>query len=552
VNGLKVARPVVAALFIAAFLSACGSSNSSGHGASSSDVSHSAAGTPHNGGTLTIGSNEEPDTLNPLTTQLVTSDSVLSAVMEGLIDYNSNDHIIYRLATTYHVSKDGLTYTWYLRHGVKFQDGEPFNARVVVDNWKAIMNPKIGAYSQQGWNKITKITTPNNYTVVMHTKVRYAPFAYYVGSTYESPPSAFSSPKHNAQVFGRHPIGTGPYTFVKWVSGQNIELKKNPNYWGNKPHINIINYKIVPNDNTQIVQLKTHDIQMIPYLSAIRYNDAKSVSGVVMVTKPSLSWYHLDLKNISLLEDTKVRVALAYATPVAEIVQRIFHGLAVEDPTDFPPASPYYDPHVTPYPYSLSKASAMLKADGFKKGSNGILQKNGAQLNIQYWIPSGDQETSEVQQIVTASWKQIGVGVTDHQEDIKSIWGPNGYQFTHAMTAGGYSWFNSNDPDDSFYWNSSQIPKTPTGSGGDAPEYFHKYPWQSQIDMLTNEGVATIQPSRRKVIYWKIQQLLHKEEPVLFMYSEKNIYAAPKNMIGFDPSAYNNLMWNVQNWEFTK
>lgn len=552
-NISRVARSAVAGGMVVALLSACGGTTSpSSASTGKANSGKAVVGKPYNGGSLVIGSTEEPDTLNPLTTQLVTSNSILSGVMEGMIDYNSADQIIYRLATSESVSKDGLTYTWHLRHGVKFQDGEPFNAQTVVADWKAIMNPKFGVYSQQGWNKITKMTTPDMYTVVMHTSKPYAPFAYYVGATYLSPPKAFQSPKYDQQTFGRAPVGTGPYTFVKWVSGQYVQLKKNPNYWGGPPHINTITYKIIPNDNTLMVQMKTRDVQMAPYLSAIRYSDAQKLPGTVVIAKPSLSWYHLDLKNVGFLEDPKVRVALAYATPTQEIVSRILKGLGQIDPTDTPPASPYFDPNVKPYPYNVKMAAQMLKADGFTKGPGGVLQKNGTPLSIEYWIPSGDQQSSEVQQVVSQSWKQIGIGVTNHQEDIKSIWGPNGYQFNKKLTAGGYSWFNSNDPDDSFYWNSTQIPKTPTSSGGDAVEYYTKYPWQSQIDTLTNEGVATVNPAKRKQIYWKIQQLLHQEEPILFLYSEKNIYAAPKHMIGFDPSAYNNLMWNVQDWQLTK
>jgi len=543
VNLARRTRWPAASLIVVIALLAWGGIGSTGIPASAS--------TPHaSTSTLTIGTTEEPDTLNPLTTQLVTAFSVIAGVMEGMIGYNSSDHIIYRLATGYNVSKNGLVYTWHLRHGVSFQDGEPFNAKVVYDNWKAIMNSKFGAYSQQGWDHITKIKMPDKYTVVMYTKQKYAPFAYYVGSTYLSPPKAFQSPKYDQQTFGRAPVGTGPYTFVKWVSGQYIELKRNPHYWGGLAHIPTIIYKIVPNDNTLMVLLKTHNVQMTPYLDALHYSQVKAMPGLRLVTKPSFSWYHIDLKNIGFLRDTKVRLALAYATPIKEIIARILHGLASPDPTDFPPASPYLDPHISIYPYNLAKAAKLLKSDGFKKGPNGTLEKGGKPFTIEYWIPSGEQQESEVQQVVSASWQKLGINVTDHQQDINSIWGPNGYQFNRKMTGGAYSWFNSNDPDDSFYWNSKDIPKTPTSSGGDAVEYYFKYPWQAKIDRLTNQGVATINPAQRKKIYWKVQQLLHQQEPVVFMYSQKNIYATPSNMKGFAPSAYNDLLWNVQDWRF--
>lgn len=505
-----------------------------------------------NGGTLTIGLTEDPDTLNPLTTQLVSSGSILSGIMEGMLGANSNGGTIYRLATSDSVSKNRLVYTWHLRHGVKFQDGEPFDAQVVVDNWKAIANPKFGAFSTNGWTDITRIDTPDKYTVVMHTRQRYAPFVYFVGRTVLSPPSAFQSPKYDQQTFGQHPAGTGPYTFVKWLTGQYVELRRNPHYWGPKAHIQTIVFKIVPSANTLMVEMKTGGVQMAPLLPSIRYAEARSLSNSVVITKPGLTWYHLDLKNIGFLRDRKVRLALAYATPVKDIITRLLHGLALPCPTDNPPGEAYHDPHIKLYPYNPGKAKQLLKSDGFKMGSNGVLEKNGKPLSLQYWIPSGDQESSEVQQVVTADWRQIGVGVTDDEQDPNSLYGPGGYQFTRAMTVSGYSWNNLDDPADQFYWNSKDIPKTPTGNGGDDIEYFYKYPWQAKIDKLTNEGVTTINPRQRKKIYWKIQQLLHTEEPVIFMYAEKEIFVGPRNMIGFRPSAYAALLWNAADWQLTK
>lgn len=128
-------------------------------------------------GSLTIGTTDDPDTLDPLTTQLVSSRSILSGIMEGMLGSNSKGGTIYRLATSYQVSKNGLVYSWHLRHSVKFQDGEPFNARVVLDNWKAIVNPKFGAFSPSGWTDISSINTPDRYTVVMHTRKRYGRLA---------------------------------------------------------------------------------------------------------------------------------------------------------------------------------------------------------------------------------------------------------------------------------------------------------------------------------------------------------------------------------------
>lgn len=510
------------------------------------------AAKPINGGTLNIGISENPDTLNPLTTQLVSSGYILSGIMQSMLGSDSKGRTIYRLATSYRVSKNGLDYTWHLRRGVKFQDGEPFNSRVLVANWKAITNPKFGAFATAGWTNITRIDTPNNYTAVMHTKMRFAPFVFFVGRTILSPPKAFQSPKYDQQTFGQHPVGTGPYTFVKWLPGQYIELRKNPNYWGTKTHIQTIYFRIVPSTNTLMVELKTGGVQMVPLLPVIRYAEARSMSRYVVIVRPSFNWYHIDLKNIGFLRDRTVRLALAYATPVQEIITRLLRGLALPCPTDSPHGQKYHDPNVKLYAYNPGKARQLLKADGFTTGPNGVLQKNGRPLSIQYWIASGDQESSRVQQVVAAAWRSVGIGVTDYQQDSSTLYGPGGYQFTRQMTASGYYWSNLGDPDDSFYWNSKFIPTTPTGGGGAGVAYFYKYPWQAQIDRLTNAGVRTVDPRQRKRIYQKIQHLLHQQEPVIFMYCPKAVFVAPRNLIGFNPSVYNALLWNVQDWQFTK
>ncbi len=126
-----------------------------------SDKATAPEGTPQSGGTLSIGTNQEPDTLNPYVTQLVTSSDILAGVMSRLLKYDSTQQLQPDLATGYEISEDGLTYTFNLRGGVKFHNGDPFTAQDVIDTWKMIMNPDFGAFGQLGWEKITDITSPD-------------------------------------------------------------------------------------------------------------------------------------------------------------------------------------------------------------------------------------------------------------------------------------------------------------------------------------------------------------------------------------------------------
>jgi peptide/nickel transport system substrate-binding protein len=116
------------------------------------------------------------------------------------------------------------------------------------------------------------------------------------------------------------------------------------------------------------------------------------------------------------------------------------------------------------------------------------------------------------------------------------------------MTACLYSWFNSNDPDDMFYWHSSQIPPDPTGTGGNAIAYFHEFNFQEEIDALTEEATKVVDQEARKQIYWEIQELLHEQVPVIFLFWGKSYPALQNNIGGFWPSAFNRMLWNVQEW----
>ena len=501
-------------------------------------------------GTLTLGIIEEPETLNPYITQLVTSYTVLSGIMESLLDYDTAQKQQPRLAESYSISDDGLIYTFKLRRGVKWHDGQPFTAADVVATWKIIMNKDFAAFQQLGWEKIDSIDTPDEFTVVMKIKEKSAPFLNYIGTT-------LISPKHEIdkgvdkfkQAFGRAPIGTGPFKLTKWDSAQTITVEANKDYWGVKPKLDRIVMKIVPDTNTLMVQLKTGEVQMTDAIGATQYSEAQKLETAIVTLKDGLEWTHIDLKYIGFLADKRVRQALDYATPKQQIIDKLLNGLATMAFGDQAPGTPWINPKIDPRPYDLDQAAKLLSEAGFKKNAQGILEKDGQPLAVEHWIPAGDDGNRRIQQVIAASWKKLGIQVDAREEDIKSIWGPNGYEFNKKLTAGQYSWTNGNDPDDMFYWHSSQIPKDPTGTGGNVLAYFQKFDFQDQIDKLTSAAAAETNVQKRAQLYWQIQELLNDEVPVIFMYWRKRIYVAPKTLAGFKPNSFNYLLWDVQDWE---
>ncbi len=536
------------------------------------------AGTPVEGGVLVTSSISEPDTLNPWVTALVTSSDVCTGVFDGLMRFDSDVQLIPGLAESFEISPDGLVYTFHLRQGVTYHDGATFSAKDVDATWKAIMNPDFTAYSQLGWDQITKIDMPDDYTVVMTTEEVYAPFLTYVAgdpvaSAIISSTIFEKGPDYFRGEFGRKPIGTGPFKIDEWRSKEQVSLSRFDGYWGTRPKLDQVIYRVLADDNTQIVQLQTGEAQLASSDGAIgsaRLDEVLAFGTVDVYERPNMAWSHLDLKHVDFLRITKVRQALDYATPTQDIIDRIMKGRVVRAVADQAPITAVYNTDIQARPYDPAMAEQLLTEAGLTKNGDGVWEgptptpskdidpntdRGGPvkPFNMEFWYIAGDTTSQQIAQVITQSWNSIGIKTEAKSEDVSTIWSPDGYQFDpETMTACMYSWYNGNDPDNMYYWHSSQIPPDPTGAGGNAIAYFYPLNFQAQVDELTEAGIRETDPEARKAIYLQLQQLIFDEVPCVFLWWGKDFSAVVPNLGGFWPSPFNRLLWNAQEWYFTE
>lgn len=520
------------------------------------DAPTAPTGTPIEGGVLVAGTTREPDTLHPWLTQLVTTDDVFTAVIEGFFGYDSTQTLQPLLATGFEVSDDGLTYTLALRQGVTWHDGADFTAQDFVDSLTMRTNPDFGAFSTEGWDTISDVTVVDPHQLVITLSEVLASFMSYVGIGYICPSAAIAAGVQEfKESFGRNPYGTGPFRFVEWKPGEQIDIERYDGYWGEPANLERIVYRFLPDDSTQLVQLRTGEIVLggsSGGISASRVDEALEIDGIQIVEYSSQSWQHFDLKNISFLRETKVRQALDFATPTQQIVEQLLQGRAFPCIGDQAPGTWAHNPNVQPRPYDVEQAKALLDEVGLVPNGDGVRERDGVPFEIEIWTVAGEALDDQVAQVVAQSWNSIGVKTEVFSEDISTIWGPEGYQFTDAMTACLYTWTNGQDPDDKFYWHSEAIPTSPTGTGGNLPAYFFPYNFQLEIDELTDRARLITDQEERKVLYWQIQELLHEEVPVIFMYWPKEFAAATTKLGGFWPSSFNSLMWNAGSWYLTE
>jgi peptide/nickel transport system substrate-binding protein len=525
-------------------------------------------GTRVEGGTLLLGGHGEPDTLHPYLTQLMIGFDMFSAPMEGLLGMDQDLAFIPKLATEYSISDDGTTYTFTLREGVKWHNGEDFVADDVINTWKIVNNPDFGTYNTFGWDLVTDVVASEDGSqVTITTEEPYAPFLSQVGIAPIVPSSAVADPQAFATDFGRMLIGTGPFKLEEWAPQQHISFVRNDDYWGEKAILDELIYKIVPDDNTLLVQLRTGEVQLASSdsaISAIRLKEALQIEGITILENPGPAWKHFDLKIIDHLRDPRVRQALDLATPKQQIIEQLLENNVLPSAADTTPNTWAWDPDLQPTPYDPERAKELLQEAGLtledgvwvgptptpEPDIDVLTDKNGPvkPLVIELWATSGETQNELILQVVAQAWEQIGVKTEQKFEDVSTIFGPEGYQFTEAMTAGLYSWYNASDPDNTWYWSSQYIPDTPTGSGGNVQSYFFPFNFQEEIDAIINPAVSELDQEKRKEAYFASQRLLNEQVPTIFLYWDKLFSAVANNVGGFLPTTFNSIFWNANQW----
>ena len=301
--------------------------------------------------------------LNPHLSQQLVVSYMSSLTMAWLVKFDHDNRPYPELATRVPtqanggISKDGLTLTYHLRHGVRWSDGAPFDADDVVFSTRAVLNPANNEVGRDGWDLITKIDEPDKYTVVYHLKQKYAAYAAtFFGSGGANP---CVLPKHllgdlpdiNNAPYNALPVGIGPFKYLSWKRSDSVEMVPNPFYFRGQPKLQRIVFKIVPDRNTVVTQLETHEIDLWMPVSAPFYDRVKAIPGLTVLRQPSYYFNHLDFQNTHPgLDDQRVRRALRLAIDRNELKLKIRHGIGIVQDDPVSPKHPTFDRSVCGVP----------------------------------------------------------------------------------------------------------------------------------------------------------------------------------------------------------
>src|SRR5918998_1994949 len=204
------------------------------------------AGTQRAGGRLLVGTTRQPDSLHPWLAGTVAAFDVLEGVMDGLLRYTAEGRLRPALAEGFSIDDDGLTYTFALRQGVRYHNGEPFSGEDFIAAWELSQEREFGALSTLGWQKVEGVELPDEATLVITTTEPYAPFLSTVATTYLCPRAALAEGADSfREVFASAPVGTGPFRVTGSEPGGGVSLGRWDDYWGEPARLEAIDYRVL-------------------------------------------------------------------------------------------------------------------------------------------------------------------------------------------------------------------------------------------------------------------------------------------------------------------
>jgi peptide/nickel transport system substrate-binding protein len=494
----------------------------------------------------------EPDSLNPYLSNALAAQRVETLLFSGLLRYGLRGELLPDLATVVPsaanggISRDGKTYTYRLDPRALWHDGVPVTAEDVVFTWHAIMDSRNNVTSRNGYDRIANVIAVDAHTVRILYRAPYAPA---LNNFAMGPSRKGILPKHvlehadfNTGDFNRAPIGSGPYTFVRWDHGSRIELAAFPRYFRGVARIAKIDYRVVPDTNTLFNQIRTHELDA-GEIEASFVSLARASPGVAIVQASTLGYRHIDYNTTRPgLDDRNVRLALSYAIDRDAIFKKIYFGIGERTPGDQVASFGWAAPHLASYPYDPARAQAMLDRAGWRRGADGIRANAGRRLSFTMRSIAGQKPAEALEIEVQSDWAKIGVEL-----EIKNS--PGSTLFANAIgpLATGdydlafYGFVREPDPDDSETIGPDDVP--PNGRN------WTRYR-DAALGALQRRANRTLDVAERKMLYGEIQRRIVANDPFDTIYWIPSIVAYNVDVRGLAPTPGTNIFWNATSLHF--
>lgn len=509
--------------------------------------------------TLIIGIITPNGVFNPLLYDSAYDADVTSAMWAPLLEFGPDGLIVEGIANMPQVSEDGKKYTFTLKDGIKWQDGTPITSADIEFTFKFVSDKTYtGRYEREnldivGWQDYRDGVTTNisgfeiiddkTFTITLNSanakSINYfniTPLAKHVYGVDYVQGNAKDLEKYN-----RTPFGNGPYKFVSYKDGEEVVLVANENYYKGKPKVENLVFRSV-NETNQILLLQNGDIDIIRQNVTVSAENLQLLDQLGFVNASiteNLGYGYIAINHAEpILQDVKVRKALAYGLDRESVVQAAFGGYA--NVIDVPQSSVSWaypeDGSYTKYNYDPEKAKALLEEAGWKVGADGIREKDGVKLSLKFLASSPNTLNDVLVPIMINNYKDIGIELKSEQMEFRTLLekqdeAKNG-KFSYHLAF--LAWSLTPDPDASSVF----------GTNGASNKIRYS---NTAVDELMKNALNELDRTKRKDLYTELYKELSEDLPYVFLYQRKNMdvyLSRVKGIEGVTP--YRSLMSDLE------
>ena len=515
---------------LALLVSACGGGSSGGTISVAEGGSKTASSIceeePVSGGNLEYSRQLEVITLNPREVKNGNGDIFADEMLyNGIVrnDPNGTDEVVPGLAEKWDISKDGLTYTFHLRPGLKYSDGTPISGEDIAWNLEQFADPEVNVALAGVAAGMESAKATNNTTVVVKLEHPVASFLYNLAIF---PAFIVDRKKLEAEgpAFWKHPVGTGPFKLKEFASGSHITFEKNPYFFEKgKPYLQTMRWDFVPNSNTRVLALKSGEAQIADGIPFSQVQSLQSDSGLA-IQQVELPQEVLMVTNnkIPALGDVHVRRALSLAIDRDQLNETVFRGVGTVPNSVIQNFElDATDGEVKPFEFNVKKAEEELAKSKFAKGFS---------VSLQY--PAGSDYFKQMSLLIQQELGEIGVKVKLEELESASIaekWLEGEFEMTFPFVG-----TSSDVPVPDEYASFFALPEAELDG-------FKSFWTNSKIEGLVKKFVSSTDESTRKGEWKALQEAFNEEMPSLNVMDfplinghQSNVCGTAANGLGVD------------------
>ncbi len=479
-------------------------------------------------GTLRVALSTFPNSLFiPLTAER-NADNVATQLYDSLVYLDNEGEIQPALAEDWDISEDGTEYTFYLREGVTFHNGEAFNAEDVIATWE------IGSETGEWTDKynLVEVEKIDDYTVKLITDAPNPELMVTLHDFWAIIPDEYLA-EVGVDGFQENPVGTGPFMFVEWVKGDHITYKANPDYWmEGYPLVEELIFRPIPESATRVAAIQADEVDIVGRLGTEEAQSLLGADGVVVIKYPATRIYYIAFNNLTTgidqpTMDAKVRQAMNYAVDVDAIIDALFDGFA-EPAAGYVASGELGYGVVEPFGYDPDKARDLLAEAGYPDG-----------FGMDMACPAGAYiHFEEVCEAVAGYLGEVGIDVSLEIMESAQYWELEANKELPPLFG------------DSWSTLSGEALRRLTGALGGWDAAYSS--WSDPVidDYLENIS-TTVDRAERKVLYEELQVYMQEDPPFIYLYEPIVFEAVRTRVMDYHPRPAEDY-WLFDTWVVTE